>query len=340
MSTTKPPTSSAVYPDRSTRLILLGAFQVLLGCMAGLGGLLSTAMAVVGPLPGAQSIDVRMMIPSIVFYFLFAAVLICLGLGLAFARRWAWTLTVVLSWMWLVVGVIATLALLFMVGPMMTETVAQRAPLPPEALMIMRVMIFAMSAFMYLVLPGIFIVFCHHESVRATCVRRDPKIPWTDRCPMPVLPVSILLAVGILSTFSSLAYGGAVPVFGVYLYGPAGVSVVVLMAALLAYLAWGTYRLQMAAWWGTVLIWIAGASSMAITFARGGLMEMYERMRMPPDQLEMIRKSGLVESMAQWGPWAVGLGGIAWLGYLLFVRRYFVHKPPLPLSHLAGNDEV
>ena len=30
--------------------------------------------------------------------------------------------------------------------------------------------------------------------MRATCLRRDPKARWTDRCPMPVLALSILTA--------------------------------------------------------------------------------------------------------------------------------------------------
>ena len=36
MLTSQPPTNTSVYPDRSTRLMLVGIFQVLLGCLCGL----------------------------------------------------------------------------------------------------------------------------------------------------------------------------------------------------------------------------------------------------------------------------------------------------------------
>jgi hypothetical protein len=82
----------------------------------------------------------------------------------------------------------------------------------------------------------------------------------------------------------------------------------------------------MAAWWGTLLLGIAGSLNMAVTFSRTNLMEMYEKTGMPADQLEMIRKTGFFESMSHWGPWMSLVSGIGWLGYLLYVRRYFVRN--------------
>jgi hypothetical protein len=51
---------------------------------------------------------------------------------------------------------------------------------------------------------------------------------------------------------------------------------------------------------------------------------LYEKMGLPAEQLELIRKSGLVESLAQWGPLASLVGGSAVVACLLYVRRYFV----------------
>ena len=48
------------------------------------------------------------------------------------------------------------------------------------------------------------------------------------------------------------------PLFGVFVSGAAGAAVILLLALVLAYLAWGTYRLRMAAWWGMLLLWIVG----------------------------------------------------------------------------------
>jgi hypothetical protein len=52
---------------------------------------------------------------------------------------------------------------------------------------------------------------------------------------------------------------------------------------------------------------------------------MYEKMGMPAEQIEMMRKMGFVVAMSHWGPWIALVGG-AWLGYLLYVRRYFVRR--------------
>jgi hypothetical protein len=105
----------------------------------------------------------------------------------------------------------------------------------------------AFLAFIYVLLPGVFLVLCHRESVRATCQRRDPKTRWTDRCPMPVLALSIMMALSVLSISSLVAYGCVMPLFGVFISGAVGAVVILLISLVLAYLVWGTYRLQMAA---------------------------------------------------------------------------------------------
>jgi hypothetical protein len=190
----------------------------------------------------------------------------------------------------------------------------------------MRIFTGAVLACIYILLPGAFLVSCQPESVRVTCQRRDPKIPWTDRCPMPVLALSVMLALSIVSMPSAAAYGCVMPLFGVFISGATGAAVMLLIVFVAAYLAWGTYRLQMTAWWGALLLGIVGALNMVVTFSRADLMEMYKMTGMPADQLELIRKMGFVETMSSWGPWMGLAGGAAWLGYLLYVRRYFVRS--------------
>jgi len=317
------------YPDRSTRLMLVGMCQVLLGCLSGLMGVVMGALSSVRPManaPQGQAVNTQAMMPAMVFYLLLAVALIWMGIGLARARRWAWTLTVVLSWMWLIMGVVAIVTFVFIMGPMMSASIAQQAKVSPEVLMAMRIVGGAFVVCVYILLPAVMLASCHHASVRATCQRRDPNIPWTDRCPMPVLALSILLAVTVVSMSSVVAYGPVMPLFGFFLTGTAGAVVIVLISLVLAYLAWGTYRLQMAAWWGTLLLWIAGIVNGVLTFWRKDLLELYAKAGMPADQLEMLRKMGFVESMSRWGPWMALIGGGAWLGYLLYVRRYFVRS--------------
>jgi drug/metabolite transporter (DMT)-like permease len=128
------------------------------------------------------------------------------------------------------------------------------------------------------------------------------------------------------------AYRWTMPLLGVFITGAAGAVAILLIALVLAYLAWGTYRLQRIAWWGTLLFGIAGTVNMVVTFSRTDLMQMYEKMGMPADQIELIRKMGMVEMMSHWGPWMGLAGGVAWLCYLLFVRRYFVDRGEAPIA--------
>jgi hypothetical protein len=317
------------YPDRSTRLMVFGIFQILIGCLCGLMGLMMLAVPMLGPMakpPQGQAMNTQMMIPGMVFYLALAVGFIWLGIGSIRARRWAWTLTVLLSWMWLIMGVAGFIMLVFVAGPAMRASMEQQAKMPPQALIIMQVVMGAFMACIYILLPALFLIFYQWASVRATCQRRDPQIRWTDRCPMPVLALSIFLALSVVSMPSAVIYAPVIPLFGVFLSGPAGAAVMLLITLVLVYLAWGTYRLHMPAWWGMLLLCLVGTLNMVVTFSRTDVMEMYEKMRLPAAQLEMIRKSGMIETMSRWMPWMGLVGGAVWLGYLLYVRRYFVRN--------------
>jgi hypothetical protein len=327
MQTAQPPTAS-VYPDRSARLRFLGTFQVVLGGLWGMMtalAALSALMLVLGLLGSSsksaqsQAIDIQELIQGIVLFAPMAVGAIWLGIGLYRARRWAWTLSVAWSWMWLITGVFSLTTFVLFRGPP-----TQHEKMSPQAIVTMRLFSSVFEVCYDILLPGLFLVLCHREAVRATCQRQDPKTPWTDRCPMPVLALSTFLAWTIVWVVSLLAYRCAIPLFGVVFSGAAGAGVILLIALMQADLAWGIYRLQRVTWWGTLLFGIVGISNIVVTFSQTNLMNWYEKMALPDEQLEMFRKSGIAESMTHWGPWISLVGGAAWLGYLLYVRRYFV----------------
>ena len=330
MSIVQPSAATPDLPDRSTWLVLFGIFQVLLGCLGGLMALMMAVVAAMGPLPGAPqgaAMNGPSMIPAVVLYLVLAVVLIWLGVGSIRARRWAWTLTVLLSWMWLIMGVVAFAGFVLFARPMMSAAIEQQGnKIPPEALIVIQIITGVVMACIYILLPGLFLLFYQRESVRATCRRRDPQIPWTDRCPMPVLALTILFgSSAVLWMPSAAAYGFVMPVFGVFLSGATGAAVILLLTLLMVYLAWGMYRLRMAAWWAALMLMIVGILNMAF-FPRTGLMEMYQKMQMPAAQLELMQKSGMIDMISRGMPWMGLVGGAAWLGYLLYVRRYFVRN--------------
>jgi hypothetical protein len=225
--------------------------------------------------------------------------------------------------MWLVCGTVGMAALIF-VMPRMLASMSQGGKLPPGALAGMEIMMGGTMTCLYILLPLVFLLFYQRASMRATCEWRDPQVRWTDRCPMPVLAVSILLAGGGLSMMSLAASGCVVPFFGVLLSGIPGAIMLLVWMSAAAYLAWGTYRLQMAAWWGTLLWIIAWSASAVVTFSRVSMIEMYQKMGFPEAQLEMMRKMGMAESMPSMMFWLVVPSAVIMVGYLLYVRRYFV----------------
>ena len=332
MSIAQPPDTTPTLPDRSTRLMLFGIFQIVLGGLCGLGVLSSLAMAtahlagLTPQSPESEAMTAGTMIPSIVFSLMLAVAFIWLGVGSIRARRWAWTLTVLLSWMWLITGAIVFVGFVFFTGPMMSARFSQEVNMPPQAIVVIQIITIAIMACIYILLPGVFLIFYHGKSVLATCQRRDPQIRWTDRCPMPVLALSILLAYSTVMWMPTAAiYGWVIPMFGIILSGVAGAAVILLLTLVNACLAWGAYRLQMAAWWGMLLLYIVGILSTVVTLSQMDLMELYEKMRIPESQLAMMRKSGMIEMMSS--PLVFSMVLVCWiglLGYLLYVRRYFV----------------
>jgi hypothetical protein len=324
MSTAEPLTATSAYRDHSSRLTVLGAFQILLGCFCGLLAAFMGATRFLPVMREAQRGGPPFFLQAMAFYFVLAVAFIWLGKGTMAARRWAWTLTVVSSWMWLIFGALGFVTSVFIVGPSTWAYTAEQGKIPAQMFLAVRVMTGVFLACFYLGLPSLFLVLTQHESVRATCVRRDPRIPWTDRCPMPVLVLALTLAFSISSMLSLAVFRFVVPMFGAFISGTAGAIAVALIAVILAYLAWGTYHLRMAAWWGTLLFGIAGSLSTAITFARADLAEMYRQQGFSADQVEMFQKMGLLEMMPRWGLWGGLTGGAVWVVYLLAVRRYFV----------------
>jgi hypothetical protein len=178
----------------------------------------------------------------------------------------------------------------------------------------------------YIFLPALFLLFYQRASVWATCQRRDPQIRWTDRCPMPVLALSLFYAFLALSmSLPAVGRHGVLPLFGVFLSGISAAVERLLLAVIYAFLAWGMYKLKAAAWWGALLVLITSFASVGVAYWRLGVMAV-QHMNLPESQLELMRKTGSMESISHWQLGISVLGGTLWLGYLLFVRRYFVRR--------------
>ncbi len=312
--------SPSVFKDRSTGLIIYGFFQIALGGLAALMIPLMLVSIRMSP-PGGGGATVKQVIPAIGVYAIFALTFICLGVGSILARRWARALTLVLSWMWLAVGVVS-LAMMVIWLPKISNLIsAQGQELPPQALTVMYVTMFGTLGCMYLVLPGIFITFYQRADVKATCDAKDAKIRWTDHCPLPVLSLSLLLALGATSILWSAGYDFVTPLFGVILKGIYGAIFFFGFSAVLLYLAWAIYKMRLFAWWATLAAFVLFGLSTIVTFSRISLMDLYREMDFPEDQLKTIEEAGVLEVNV---PLIVVIYLALFIGYMLWVRTYMV----------------
>ena len=310
------------FKDRKTGLVVFGILQIILGVLCALlvplmilGMIISTAAGE----DAAEGFNLRMMIPAILFYVLLAVWFIWVGIGSVKARRWARALILVSSWIWLVCGACGLVFVLLFL-PNMFDQMPENAEIPAAAVTVMKCVMLVFMALFYVIIPGALVMFYKSSHVKATCEYRDTNIRWTDKCPLPVLGVSMVCAFWSVSILFMGAYKWTIPFFGVVLSGISGAIVVLVLALLLGYAAWGAYKLDMKAWWCALVVIVGWFLSTIITFSRVDMLTFYEQMGFGEQQLEIMKQYSNM-----WGYMSLFLGiwVIVVLAYLLYVRKYF-----------------
>ncbi len=317
----------AGFKDRRTGLLVFGILEIILGCLLALMvPLMVLGQLLAGQLPGAEPTPLRMLLPAVLMYVGMAAAFIWLGIGSVRCRRWARALLLIISWMWLVGGIAGTLAVGFILPQMFSGGMPGTPPgtpaMPAAARAVLTVIMLGFCAVFYVILPAVLVFFYRSPHVKATCEARDPVPRWTDACPLPVLAVSLILGLGAaMMPLMIVIYRCVIPCFGTYLNGaPAAVALLVLLVAY-AYAARATYQLKVAGWWIAVLGFGVSVLSAAVTFARVGLLPMYELMDVPKAQIDMMRQMGFLNS-----PWLWVLILACWLpfwGFVVYTKKFF-----------------
>jgi len=322
MTESKTAGQSSDFKGRKTGLVVFGILEIILGGLCALMvPLMLFAMLASSTIhhSTAASVKIQMMIPSILFYALLAVWFIWMGIGSIKARRWARALLLVSSWIWLISG-IGGLVVWLMFMPNMYGQMIQDGQMPPRMGDIMKFVMTGFTTVFYVIIPGALVLFYGNKNVKATCESWDPQVRWTDKCPLPVLAISLIFGFWAGSMLFIGFYGWVIPFFGVILSGIAGAGVVLVITLLLGYVAWGTYRLSIKAWWGAVLLTITWAISTIITFSHVSVWDFYEKMNFPKPQLDMMRQHDMGSTIVLFfGIWTVGF-----LGYLIYTRKYFV----------------
>jgi hypothetical protein len=311
------------FKDRKTGLVIFGIFHIIIGALCALFMLFTIvgAMALrnLGETTGAV-MSVGQMILVVFLYLLLAVWFVWMGIGSILARKWSRALILITSWLWLICGLIGFICLLLFM-PDIFGPLAAGEEIPREAAVIVQAILTAFLAFIFIVIPGAFVLFYSSRHVKATCEQRDRQVRWIDKAPLSVITLSSLLGCMAISMPLMGLYRWTTHFFGVLLSGIPGAAIVLVYAVLFAYAAWGTYKLQIKAWWCGFLATVALEVSMVITFSRVSLGEFYQKMGVPQERLEIIQRLDLFRD-----PRVLILGGlgiIGFLGFMIYTKRYF-----------------
>lgn len=212
------PTAPAVltvldFKNRRTGLIVFGILEILLG---GLAALLIPLM-IFGQVMAAQvthePTPLRQIIPGVVIYGIAAGALIGLGIGSCKIRRWARALSLIVAWSWLAMGIISIGAMgFFLPSILKTAPQPQGQALPESAMLVVMLVTMLFMGILFVVVPGVLVIFYQSRHVRATCEAQDPTPCWTDACPLPVLAMSLWLGLGALTMLTlPLSTNGVLP---------------------------------------------------------------------------------------------------------------------------------
>jgi hypothetical protein len=321
--TKKRASKKVAFKDRKTGLVIFGIFHIIIGafCLLFMLSTIIGAMALRNLGESTVAVmSVDQMILVVFLYLLLAVWFVWMGIGSILARKWARALILITSWLWLIGGVIGLIAMLLFM-PDISSLLAAGEAIPREAVVIVQAIVIAFLAFILIVIPGAFVLFYGSRHVKATCEQRDPRVRWVDKAPLPVITLSSIWGCIAISMPLMGLYRWTAHFFGVVLIGIPGAAIVLIYAALFAYAAWGTYKVQNKAWWCGFLATIASDVSMVITFSRVNLGEFYEKMGMPQERLEIMRRLDLFHDprvVLLWGLVSIGL-----LGFTLYTKKYF-----------------
>ena len=314
------PPEAPVYKDRTAGLLVFGIVKILFGIVCAGFVLLMAVLTETAPRSGAGAAPpTAAFATNVVVYSLLSAYFFSVGIGSMRRRRWARALALIVSWIWLLAGVIS-IAFLALLLPRLVPDFA-----PGAAPALIMAVIFGTTFVLYIFFPAIFLLFYRSRHVQATCEAYDRKVRWTDRAPLPVLGVSLMLAASAVMMLAGLAYA-AVPLLGTILTGVPAMIVLLAIAGLMALLALQLYRLKLQAWWTLLLFQVAAVIVGAITMLRTNFDELYEKMGMMTPQLRAMHLGDLFRDPLLWLPI-----GAAWLGFFLFIlwlRRFFVQPGP------------
>lgn len=290
--------------DRRGWLIVFGIAHCLLG--------LVSLLLMFGTAVAAERIRTPSAGQSVVFYAVATLYFFAIGIGSMRARRWARAIALAISAVWLACGIVG-FAALFVVLPHLLVLIppSQEKTFISAAV----ITIFATAV----ALPLIFVLFYRGDAVRETCESVDRNPRWTDRLPLPVLALALPLAFAGLLTLMNVNMR-VYYLFGVMLTGAPAMIATVAIAMFFAIVSLELFRMRPAAWWVLLLVHLLTAVGCVAAFSTD-VNAAVARMGTMTPQIRAMHLETLPRDPRLWA--IVAISWLAYLGFLLWLRRYF-----------------
>jgi len=312
--------SSPDYRDRQAGLIIFGIILVLMGGLCFLAiPMMFLGVAMSSRTIGAEAISMQMVLPGAFMYAGVAVAMIWLGIGSIVCRRWARTLILIGAALWLVGGSEGFIVSMLMY-PQMLEASPTSASVPPVMMNVIMAISMSINAVIFVVIPLVLTLFYKSPHVKATCEARDPKVRWTDTRPLPILALAVILGMSVF-VMPMGCINPVLPFFGTYLTGLPAVAVLLALSFGYGYAAISTFKLKIAGWWTALMLYGLSSVSAMITYLTVGIGPMYEHLKLPSKQLQMLQKVSLFE-----GPGSIVLVvmyALPLFVFLFYARRFF-----------------
>jgi len=324
--------ASGLEPRRSGGLIAFGVISIVIGALSGCLALVTPLSMLAPPgVTGNASQQWRTLAPAIVIYVLVSVSFIWIGIDSIRHRRWVRPVVLGLMWPWLVMGILSSVIWVFVLprmGAIMAGTMSTGAPpgapaapaLPPGVITLMLVMMAVSFLFIYIVVPGAYVLFYRREAVRTVLDANDPGPAWTDAAPMPVLGLSLWMALAAVSMFMMLMRA-AMPFFGIVLTGFAGSATGLMVSVVLLFGAYAAYRRRAIAWWIAIAVAVFMPLSLAVTVFRMGAANIYRAANY--SEMEIERIAQITEGRTVFVATAILGFALPAIGYLIYLRRFF-----------------
>lgn len=298
-------------------LIIFGVIEVLIGLLAAL--LLLPGLFMLFYMPSGQAatnpmFDKNMMVMFVVMFGAGAIFFIWMGIGSILTRRWARAILIVASAYGLVFGFIAS-AMSF-IAPIVSSH-AEKSPVNTSLLW---------NLFMFtvlVVLPTIFFLFYRSQSVKSTCEQRDTIVRWTDRLPLPILAILLLLAFTAMSqTLSIFNSKHIVLFFNRLITGSPAMIVAIVEVSIYVYLTIAVYKMKRYAWLATVTVTVLDFGVQSLSYFLVNETNFLSAMGYSAVQIQKMQSTTNAWNNSYIGlSWSFSL--ILWIGFLIYVRKYF-----------------